>query len=239
MTLETELQVMSPMRTAIARRMQASKQEVPHFYLTTEIPMDATLAEVEHLHRAPDRPRVSLSALLVRACALTLREHPSFNAVWTPEGLARAKQINVSVAIALDGGLIAPAILDADLLDVRETAEALSDLVGRARGGKLRGAEIGDGTFTVSNLGMFDISSFTAIVTPPQVAVLATGKVEKRPVWDGDGFVPTSIMSATLSSDHRAVDGADAARFLATLRGLLQEPARLSNPGPDRPSPDR
>ena len=230
MALETELLTVSPMRAAIARRMQASKQEIPHFYLSAEIRMDAALDEVESLNDAGDAPRVSLSALLVRACALTLREHPSFNAVWTPNGLALAEQVNVSVAVALDGGLMAPAVLDADRLDVRRTAEALSDLVVRARQGKLRGAEITEGTFTVSNLGMFDISSFTAIVTPPQVAVLATGKIQKRPLWNGEAFVPASIMNATLSSDHRTVDGADAARFLATLHELLLEPARLRTP---------
>jgi pyruvate dehydrogenase E2 component (dihydrolipoamide acetyltransferase) len=216
MALETELVTVSPMRAAIARRMQASKQEVPHFYLSAELRMDAALEE-----------GVSVSALLVRACALTLRAHPSFNAVWTTDGPAVAEQVNVSVAVALDGGLVAPAILDADRLDVHQTAEALSDLVGRARNGKLRGSEITEGTFTLSNLGMFDISSFAAIVTPPQVAVLATGKIEKRPLWNGEAFVPASIMNATLSSDHRAVDGADAARFLATLHELLLEPARL------------
>jgi pyruvate dehydrogenase E2 component (dihydrolipoamide acetyltransferase) len=218
------------MRAAIARRMQASKQEVPHFYLSTEIRMDAALSAVESLNGMRDAPRVSLSAVLVRACALSLREHPSFNAVWTSDGLALAEQVNVSVAVALEGGLIAPAVLDADRLDVPGTAEALSDLVSRARHGKLRGAEITEGTFTVSNLGMFDVSSFTAIVTPPQVAVLAAGKIEKRPFWDGEAFVPVSILNATLSSDHRAVDGADAARFLATVHELLLEPARLGMP---------
>jgi pyruvate dehydrogenase E2 component (dihydrolipoamide acetyltransferase) len=227
MSLETELVTVSPMRAAIARRMQASKQEIPHFYLSAEMRMDAALDEVERLNGTRDGPRVSVSAVLVRACALTLREHPSFNAVWTSDGLALAEQVNVSVAVALQGGLVAPAVLDADRLDVHGTAAALTDLVSRARQGKLRGAEITEGTFTVSNLGMFDISSFIAIVTPPQVAVLATGKIQKRPFWNGRAFVPASIMTATLSSDHRSVDGADAARFLATLGDLLLEPARL------------
>ena len=230
MALETELVRLSALRAALARPMQASKQEVPHFYVSTEIRMDAALSAVESRNGMRDAPRVSLSAVLVRACALSLREHPSFNAVWTSDGLALAEQVNVSVAVALEGGLIAPAVLDADRLDVPGTAEALSDLVSRARHGKLRGAEITEGTFTVSNLGMFGVSSFTAIVTPPQVAVLAAGKIEKRPFWDGEAFVPASIMNATLSSDHRAVDGADAARFLATLYELLLEPARLGMP---------
>lgn len=214
MALETELVPVSPMRAAIGRRMQASKQEIPHFYLSVELRMHAAL-ELD----------VSVGAVLVRACALTLREHPSFNAVWTPGGPAVAEQVNVSVAIALDDGLVAPAVLNADRLDLRQTGEALSDLVARARSGKLRGSEITEGTFTLSNLGMFDITAFAAIVTPPQVAVLATGKIETRPVWNGDAFVPVPIMNATLSSDHRAVDGADAARFLATLQELLLEPA--------------
>ena len=223
MTLDTELVEVTPMRAAIARRVQASKQEVPHFYVSAEMRMDAAVDLVDELNRDNgDRPRVSLSALLVRACARALREHPRFNAVWTSEGLALAEQVNVSVAIALDGGLVAPAVLNADELDVRRTAEALSELVGRARAGKLRGTEMTDGTFTVSNLGMFDVSSFAAIVTPPQVAVLATGKVEKRALWDGTAFVPASVMTATLSSDHRAVDGVDAARFLATIQQLLE-----------------
>jgi pyruvate dehydrogenase E2 component (dihydrolipoamide acetyltransferase) len=228
MALDTELVTVTPMRTAIARRMQASKQEVPHFYVSAEIRMDAAVDAVDTLNRDQgDRPRVSLSALLVRACALSLREHPRFNAVWTNDGLALAEQVNVSVAIAVDGGLVAPAILNADGLDVRGTAAALSDLVGRVRQGKLRGAELTEGTFTLSNLGMFDVSAFAAIVTPPQVAVLATGKVATRALWEDGGFVPASVMTATLSSDHRAVDGVDAARFLATLQNLLEAPGQL------------
>jgi pyruvate dehydrogenase E2 component (dihydrolipoamide acetyltransferase) len=232
MALDTELVVMTPMRAAIARRMQASKQEVPHFYVSTELRMDAAVEAAAALNRdGGGRARVGLSALLVHACALALRGHPGFNAVWTSDGLALAEQVNVSVAVALDAGLVAPAVLDADRLDVRDTAVALSDLVDRARLGKLRGAEITDGTFTVSNLGMFDVSAFAAIVTPPQVAVLATGKVEQRPVWRDGAFVPAAVMSATLSSDHRALDGADAARFLATLQELLESPDHLGGSG--------
>lgn len=226
MALDTELVEVTPMRAAIARRMQSSKQEVPHFYVSAEIRMDAAVELVEELNaERSDGARVSLSAVLVRACALALREHPRFNAVWTSDGLALAEQVNVSIAVALDGGLVAPAVLNADELDVSRTAEALSELVARARAGKLRGTEMTEGTFTVSNLGMFDVSSFAAIVTPPQVAVLATGKVGRRPLWEDGAFVPASVLTATLSSDHRAVDGADAARFLGTLQELLEAPA--------------
>jgi pyruvate dehydrogenase E2 component (dihydrolipoamide acetyltransferase) len=226
MTLDTELVNVTPMRAAIARRMQSSKQEVPHFYVSADIRMDAAVELVDELNaNHGDGARVSLSAVLVRASALTLREHPRFNAIWTDDGLALAEQVNVSIAVALDGGLVAPAVLNADELDLRSTAEALSELVGRARAGRLRGTEMTEGTFTVSNLGMFDVSSFAAIVTPPQVAVLATGKVSRRALWEDGVFVPASILTATLSSDHRAVDGADAARFLGTLQELLEAPA--------------
>ena len=226
MTLDTELVDVTPMRAAIARRMQSSKQEVPHFYVSADIRMDAAVELVDELNaNHGDGARVSLSAVLVRASALTLRKHPRFNAIWTNDGLALAGQVNVSIAVALDGGLVAPAVLNADELDVRSTAEALSELVGRARSGRLRGTEMTEGTFTVSNLGMFDVSSFAAIVTPPQVAVLATGKVSRRAVWEDGVLVPASVLTATLSSDHRAVDGADAARFLGTLQELLEAPA--------------
>lgn len=226
MALDKELVTVTPMRAAIARRMQASKQEVPHFYVSAELRVGAAVELAEGLNRDGGGPRVSLSAVLVHACALALREHPRLNAVWTDDGLARAEQVNVSVAVALEGGLVAPAILDADRLDLPATAEALSDLAARARSGKLRAAEMTDGTFTVSNLGMFGVSSFAAIITPPQVAVLATGKVERRAVWRDDELVPVSVLTATLSSDHRALDGADAARFLATVQTQLEAPPR-------------
>lgn len=228
MALETELVTVTPMRAAIARRMQASNQEVPQFYVAGEFAMDRALDHLAALNEADGAPRVTVGALLARACALALREHPRFNAVWTSEGLALATQVNVSIAIAVDGGLVAPALLDADRLSLEEIATALSDLGSRARAGRLRGGEITDGTFTLSNLGMFDVTAFGAIVTPPQVGILATGKIERRPVWRDDRVIPASLMTATLSSDHRAVDGADAALFLQTLRELVEQPSRLS-----------
>lgn len=228
MALDTEVVTVTPMRAAIARRMQASNQDVPQFDVTGELAMDAALDHLAALNRAGDAPRVTVGALLARASALALREHPLFNAVWTPDGLALATQVNLSVAVAVEGGLVAPALLDADQLSLSEIAAALSDLTSRARTGRLRGGEFTDGTFTLSNLGMFDVTAFSAIVTPPQVGILATGKIEQRPVWRNDGVAPAFVMTATLTSDHRAVDGADAARFLQTLRELVEEPNRLS-----------
>jgi pyruvate dehydrogenase E2 component (dihydrolipoamide acetyltransferase) len=218
----------TPMRQAIARRMTESKQQAPHFYVSTEIEMDAVTALIADENARDAEVRMTATAALVQACAAALRAHPQFNRVWTADGLLEPDEINVGVAIALDEGLIAPALLGAGALDLRETSRALRDLVQRARTKKLKPAELTDATFTLSNLGMFDVSSFTAIVTPPQVAILAAGRSIKRLVPDDDGGARTAaVLTATLSSDHRAVDGADAARFLATLKSSLERPESL------------
>ncbi|MBA3236685.1 MAG: 2-oxo acid dehydrogenase subunit E2 [Chloroflexi bacterium] len=215
----------SPMRRAIARRMVESKQQIPHFYLSTEIEMDALLAIVDAANADRAREdRVTVTAYLLRAVALTLAEHPAFNATWNGSVIEQVDAINIGVAIALDDGLIAPALLDCREREVADLATGLADLVARTRAGKLRAAEIGEGTFTLSNLGMFEITSFTAIVTPPQVAILATARTVERPVVRDGAVAIRRIMTATLSSDHRVVDGVAAARFLATLKGLIEAP---------------
>lgn len=216
----------SPMRRAIARRMVESKRSAPHFYLSTEIDMDALLeaAEAANIGRQREE-RVTVTAFLLRAVALTLAEHRDFNAVWNGDVVERVDAINLGVAIALDDGLIAPALLDCRDRSIADLAAGLGDLVTRTRAGKLRAPEINDGTFTLSNLGMFDVTQFTAIVTPPQVAILATAKTVERAVVRDGQVVVGRVMTATLSSDHRVVDGVGAARFLATLKGLLEAPA--------------
>jgi pyruvate dehydrogenase E2 component (dihydrolipoamide acetyltransferase) len=216
---------LTPMRAAIARRMVQSKQQAPHFYVSAELETDALAAAADRFNagRAPGT-RTSLTAFLLKAVALTLAEHPSFNAVWEGESLQLVAAINIGVAIALDDGLIAPAILGCEALGVEELATALADLIARTRAGRLRAPELTEGTFTLSNLGMFEVSQFTAIVVPPQVAILATAKAETRPVVRDGAVVARRIMTVTLSSDHRAVDGAGAARFLGTLKGLVEEP---------------
>lgn len=206
------------MRTAIAKRMVDSKQQAPHFYVETEIATDA-------LREAVDG-RTTMTVAFIRATVHALTAHPKLNSVWTPGGLLQASAINLGVAIALDDGLVAPALLGADALDFDETATALRDLVDRARAARLRPAEMTDATFTLSNLGMFDVSGFTAIVTPPQVAILAVARpVESWALIDSQP-VRRSLMTATLSCDHRALDGVDAARFLETLKHSIEE-ARL------------
>jgi pyruvate dehydrogenase E2 component (dihydrolipoamide acetyltransferase) len=217
----------TPMRSAIARRMTESKQQAPHFYVSTEVRVDAVEKLIATENARQPSQRVTATVALVRAVAAALRDEPRMNSVWTDDGLLEANEVNVGVAIALEGGLIAPALLGVDRLDFRETADALSDLVERARARKLKPAELTEATFTLSNLGMFDVSAFTAIVTPPQVAILATGRSVPRLLPADGGFETASMLTATVSADHRAVDGVDAARFLQAFKGALEAPERL------------
>jgi pyruvate dehydrogenase E2 component (dihydrolipoamide acetyltransferase) len=205
--------------------MIESKQHIPHFYLSTEIEMDGLLAAADRANEGRSREdRVTVTAYLLRAVALTLAEHPDFNATWNGDVIERVDAINIGVAIALDEGLIAPALLDCAERGVADLAAGLTDLVARTRAGKLRAAEVGEGTFTLSNLGMFEVTAFTAIVTPPQVAILATARTVERPVVRDGEIVVRRVMTATLSSDHRVVDGVGAAGFLGTLKHLIEAP---------------
>jgi pyruvate dehydrogenase E2 component (dihydrolipoamide acetyltransferase) len=222
--------------------MVQSKQQAPHFYVTAELDMDALSDAADRLNIGREAvERVTVTAFLIKAVALTLHEHPTFNAVWNGETLELVDAINVGVAIALDDGLIAPALLGCDRLGVEEIVAALRDLVTRTRAGRLRAPELTDATFTLSNLGMFAVSQFTAIVTPPQVAILATGRTEPRAVVRDGAVVARRTMNATLSADHRAVDGAGAARFLETLKSLVESPGgwvgRPTGPGAAPSSP--
>ena len=217
---------LSPMRKAIARRMVDSKREAPHFYVEAEVPMDAVL-DLAKRPATTSAPKVSITAVLARACAVALRSHPALNAVWTERGLERVDVVNLGIAVALDDGLIAPALLGAESLSLAETADALADLVTRARAKRLRPQEASDGTFTFSNLGTFDVSRFTAIIVPPQVAILATGRTVERPLVIDGQVVVRPVLAATVSADHRAVDGADVAAFLQTFKSLLANPETL------------
>lgn len=216
----------TPIRAAIARRMSASKREAPHFYVATDVEMDALLETVRQRNeRGGNPPRATVTTCLIRAVALTLVEHPIFNAVWDGDEVDQVDKLNIGVAIALDAGLIAPALLDCRDRTLDDLAAGLTDLVARTRAGRLRAPEIGEATFTVSNLGMFDVTTFTAIITPPQVAILATARTEPRPVARDGEIVLRQMMTATLSADHRVVDGVAAARFLGTLKRLIEAPA--------------
>jgi pyruvate dehydrogenase E2 component (dihydrolipoamide acetyltransferase) len=218
--------------------MTESKQTIPHFYVEAEIEMSPALELMQRLNgdRAEGEARITVTALLIQACARALRRHPRLNAVWTSDGLLEAEDVNVGVAIALDDGLLAPALLGADRLELRETAAAVADLAERARSGKLRPAEVGEATFTLSNLGMFDVTSFAAIVTPPQVAILAAARPLERLVLTGGEHAVEHVLRATVSADHRAVDGVDVARFLESIKACLKgdgEATRKERPRDD------
>lgn len=223
--------VFDKMRQAIARRMVQSKQQAPHFYVSRDLEMDAAMDALAAFNegRAKEE-RATVTALLLKAIASTLTAYPAFNAVWSGETLERVDAVNLGVAIDLgDAGLIAPALLDCAGKSVDQLGAELRDLVARAKVGKLRAPEIAEGTFTLSNLGGLGVTSFTAIITPPQVAILATGATEQRAVVRDGQVVIRRIMSATLSSDHRAVDGAGAARLLADLQERLSSAADWLN----------
>jgi pyruvate dehydrogenase E2 component (dihydrolipoamide acetyltransferase) len=205
--------------------MVESKASAPHFYLTADLEMDALLVLVHDRNQGrPHGEHLTVTTFLLRALALTLAEHPAFNAVWNGDVVEVLDDINIGVAIALDEGLIAPALLNCRERGIDDLAAGLRDLVARTRSGKLRSSEIADGSFTLSNLGMYPVTQFTAIITPPQVAILATARTEARAVVRDGVLVARHIMTATLSSDHRVVDGVGAARFLATFKGLVETP---------------
>ena len=219
---------LSKMGQTIARRMTQSKQEVPHFYITTSIDMTRALGLREEVNDLWEgEVRVSVNDLIVKATALALIKHPSFNSYYDDGKVKRNPLINIGMAIALEDGLIAPAILDCAGKGLKEIAIASRDLVDRARNGVLKPREYTDATIAISNLGMFDIDSFIAIINPLQSASVAVGSVRKQPVVRDGQIAIADIMQATVSADHRVVNGAEAAQFLNEIKGFLQKPASL------------
>ena len=210
------------MRRTIAQRMLASWQQIPHIMLTMDIEM--TQAEVMR-QRFIVRfgGGISMTAVLVKACAAALRQHPVLNSYFRDDRILVMPEVNVGVAVALEQGLIVPVVRQADEKGLLQIGQEVSDLSRRARDGSLRPEDVMDGTFTISNLGMLGVDHFTAIINPPQVAILAVGRIAPRFVPDEAGQPALrSLMTVTLSVDHRAVDGAAAARFLATIKGILE-----------------
>jgi pyruvate dehydrogenase E2 component (dihydrolipoamide acetyltransferase) len=219
----------SPMLRAVARRMSASKAQVPHFYLQCEIDMGKALALREELNAelAEAGVKLTVNDMIVRACALALRDHPQFHRSWIDGKLHQHGAAHVGIAVALDEGLIVPVIRNADSLPLRELAVTARDLVGRARSGSLRQKEIEGGTFSVSNLGMLGITSFQAIINPPEPGILAVGSVVERAIGLGGQVAVRPLMAVNLSVDHRAASGADGARLLQTVTRYLEHPLLL------------
>ncbi|MEK6607791.1 MAG: dihydrolipoamide acetyltransferase family protein [Myxococcota bacterium] len=218
---------LSQMRKAIARRMAEAKPGVPHFYLTRAVDAEALKELRERLVRDVPDAKVSYNDLVVRACALALRDHPDVNASFMGDAITRHGRVDVGIAVAIEGGLVTPVVRGADGKSVVEIAREVRDLAERARQKKLRPDAMQGATFSVSNLGMFGVDAFAAIIAPPEAAILAVGAVARRPVVKGEAVVPGWQMTLTLSCDHRAVDGATGARFLAAACDLLEHPLRL------------
>jgi pyruvate dehydrogenase E2 component (dihydrolipoamide acetyltransferase) len=226
---EDEVVDATPMLRAVARRMSESKATVPHFYLDAEIDMGRALELRQELNEAiaGGDEKVSVNDLVVRAAALALIENPKFHRSWHDGKLVLHKSAHVGIAVALDDGLIVPVLRSVERKSVREIARESRDLVERAQAGKLKQAEIEGGTFSVSNLGMFGIPSFSAVVNPPEPGILAVGAAVKRAVVIEDAVQVRRIMAVTLSVDHRATSGAEGARLLASIQRHLEQPLLL------------
>ncbi|UAN00995.1 pyruvate dehydrogenase complex dihydrolipoamide acetyltransferase [Achromobacter mucicolens] len=215
------------MRRAIARRLTESKQHVPHFYLTVDCRMDALLALRAQANHG-GTVKLSVNDFIVRAAALALREVPEVNASWHDDDIEYHAGADVSVAVATDGGLVTPIVRDADVKPLSAISGEIAELAARAKVNRLKPDEFTGGSLTVSNLGMYGISQFAAIINPPQAAILAVGAAERRPVVDAEGqLAAATVMTVTLSADHRVVDGAVGARWLAAFRALIENPVRI------------
>lgn len=228
--LEGEVIPLSRMRRIIAQRLTESFQTRPHFFLFQEVLAEELVRMRERLLPLVEKEtglRVSYTDILVKMVARALERYPLLNASLLNEEIHFQKSVNIGVAVALEEGLIVPVLKEVEKKSIAQITVELHDLVERARAGKLTPEEISGGTFTVSNLGMFGIDAFTAIINPPESAILACGAIKKRPVFDGKDIVPLSVMELVLSCDHRIIDGATAAQFMQFLKGLLEEPLAL------------
>jgi pyruvate dehydrogenase E2 component (dihydrolipoamide acetyltransferase) len=216
----------SPAWKVMAARTVASWTSAPHFSLSREISAGRLLTWLERI-RARSGAEVTVTDLILRVVAASLLEHPRLNGRWSEDGITVGGAVNLGLAVATDDGLVVPVIADAERLSVEELARRRHDLIERARAGGLRPADVQNGTFTVTNLGMYGVDSFAAVINPPQAAILAVGRIAERPVAEEGQVVVLPRMTLTLSCDHRVVDGARGARFLGTLAELLEEPLGL------------
>jgi len=225
---ETTIVPLSKLRSLIGRRMTAAKQDVPHFYLTAEYdagPMMDLRSELNE--RLPEGEKLSVNDFIVKAAALALRQFPNLNATLQGDQILRHGEINIGVAVAVEDGLLTVVIRDADFQSIRAISNFAREAVGRARKGRVRPEDVEGSTFTVSNLGMFDIENFIAIINPPEAAILAVGTVMDVPVVEEGEVVPGKRFKVTLSSDHRVTDGAEAAQWLQVFKVNIEDPLKL------------
>jgi pyruvate dehydrogenase E2 component (dihydrolipoamide acetyltransferase) len=216
----------SQMRKTIARRLSESKFSAPHFYLTSTIDMQAAITAREKMNELTDT-KISFNDLVVKASAMALRKHPMVNSSWLGDKIRKNAGINVGVAVAVEEGLLVPVIRDTDLKSLSQINQEVKEKAGKAREKKLSTEEMQGNTFTISNLGMFDIDEFTAIINPPDACILAVGTIQEVPVVKNGEISVGKQMKVTLSCDHRIVDGVTGAKFLQTVKALLEEPLRM------------
>ncbi len=216
----------SQMRKTIARRLAESKFSAPHFYLTMEIDMDNAIAARKQVNAAGD-VKISFNDMVIKAVAMALRKHPKVNSSWLGDTIRQYNYINVGVAVAVDEGLLVPVIRNTDLKGMAQISAEVKELAGKAKDKKLQPEEWEGNTFTISNLGMFGIDEFTAIINPPDACILAIGGIKQVPVVKDGAVVPGNIMKVTLSCDHRVVDGATGAAFLQTVKANLENPINM------------
>ncbi len=225
---DVELRAPNRVQQVMARRVLESKTTVPHFYVSTEVDMAAAGdLRKQLLFAFGDEGKVTYNDLIVRACALGLRAMPEVNTSWRDGQFAVHSHVNIGIAVGLRDGLVVPVLRDADRKSLRELAEASRAMIEKAHNGKLTQGDMGGGTFTVSNLGMFDVDEFQAIINPPESAILAVGSILEKPVALDGTVVVRPRLRLTLSVDHRVIPGIPAAQFLQTVKRLLQEPLRL------------
>ena len=220
---------LTKMRQQIARVTVQSKREAPHFYVSAEIDMTAAMSLRSQINKdfEGEGIRVTVNDLILKACIGALKKYPKFNAYFDDDGIRMNEEINIGIAIAEEEGLILPAVMNSGTMSLKELSRASKDLADRAQSGTLRPQEYTGGTFSTSNLGMFNVSSFAAIIHPPQSAVLAVGTVSKKPVVDNDEFKIAEMLTATISVDHRVADGSEGAQFLVEVKRLLEHPSFL------------
>lgn len=216
----------SQMRKVIAKRLAESKFTAPHFYLTIAIDMDAAVASRARLNEV-SKVKISFNDLVLKACAIALKQHPAVNSSWLGDKIRVNHHINIGVAVAVEDGLLVPVVRYADTKSLSQIGTEVKEFAQKAKDKKLQPSDWEGNTFTISNLGMFGIDEFTAIINPPDACILAVGGIAQVPVVKNGNIVPGNVMKVTLSCDHRVVDGATGAAFLQTLKGLLEEPLRM------------
>jgi pyruvate dehydrogenase E2 component (dihydrolipoamide acetyltransferase) len=222
----------SSIRKVIARRLTEAKSTIPHFYVSMDVEIDGLIKLMNDLNakspkEGPDAYLITINDLVIKASAVTLRRVPTVNAAWTDEGMALFDDVDISIAVAIPDGLITPIVRRADQKGLATISREMKDLAGRARAGKLKPEEFQGGGFSISNMGMFGVTEFAAIINPPQSAILAVAAGQKRPVVKNDSLAIATVMTCTLSVDHRVVDGALGARWLREFKRIVEDPLSL------------